>query len=26
VVAGNLKICDALQQKIVNTGYATALD
>lgn len=26
VVAGNLKICDALQNKIVVTGYATALD
>lgn len=26
LVAGNLKICDALQTKIVNTGYATAFD
>jgi myo-inositol-1(or 4)-monophosphatase len=26
LVAGNLKICDALQNKIVSTGYATALD
>ncbi len=26
LVAGNLKICDALQQKIVNTGYAAAFD
>lgn len=26
IVAGNLKICDALQQKIVNTGYASAFD
>lgn len=26
LVAGNLKICDALQSKIVNTGYASAFD
>jgi myo-inositol-1(or 4)-monophosphatase len=26
LVAGNLKICDALQTKIVNTGYASAFD
>ncbi|GAB3387957.1 inositol monophosphatase family protein [Lysobacter fragariae] len=26
LVAGNLKICDALQNKIVTTGYANALD
>lgn len=26
LVAGNLKICDALQQKIVNSGYAAAFD
>jgi myo-inositol-1(or 4)-monophosphatase len=26
LVAGNLKICDALQNKIVVTGYANALD
>jgi myo-inositol-1(or 4)-monophosphatase len=26
LVAGNLKLVDALQAKIVNTGYATALD
>jgi myo-inositol-1(or 4)-monophosphatase len=26
LVAGNLKICDALQNKIVATGYANALD
>jgi myo-inositol-1(or 4)-monophosphatase len=26
LVAGNLKIVDALQQKIVNTGYAAAFD
>ena len=26
IVAANLKVCDALQQKIVNTGYAAAFD
>jgi len=26
LVAGNLKICDALQQKIVNSGYAAEFD
>src|SRR5688572_21490436 len=26
LVAGNLKVCDALQNRIVATGYATALD
>lgn len=26
LVAGNLKICDALQNRIVTTGYANALD
>lgn len=26
LVAGNLKVCDALQNRIVNTGYAAAFD
>ena len=26
LIAGNLKISDVLQQKIVNTGYAAAFD
>jgi myo-inositol-1(or 4)-monophosphatase len=26
LVAGNLKVCDELQKKIVDTGYATAFD
>ena len=26
LVAGNLKVCDVLQQRIVNTGYAAAFD
>ncbi|RNF86295.1 inositol monophosphatase family protein [Montanilutibacter psychrotolerans] len=26
LVAGNLKVCDALQARIVNTGYAAAFD
>ena len=26
VVAGNLKICDALQKAIVQSGYASAFD
>jgi len=26
IIAGNLKIADALQHRIVNTGYAAAFD
>ena len=26
LVAGNIKVCELLQQKIANTGYAAAFD